>query len=156
MENKYYTPGIEEFHVGFEYEEKGYSRKGEWTTLVLDSYDMKTRDSGAPGECAFPNTWDNIEEDIETGNIRVKHLDREDIESLRWVFVLEANQNLYAYKKEGYRLSFLRNLKSFIIHKTDGKGYIYKNKEMIGCPIFIGNIKNKSELKRLMQQLNVG
>ena len=63
MKDKYYTPEIEEFHVGFEYE-VNYG-KDRWVKEGLHY---------APQVVTLP--YKNLE------NIRVKHLDREDIESL--------------------------------------------------------------------------
>ena len=67
-EKKYYTPSIEEFHVGFEYE---ISYDGEtYQSKVVDDSDELHR----------------IKTAIESLWVRVKHLDREDIESLGWAF----------------------------------------------------------------------
>jgi len=59
--NKYYTPTIEEFHVGFEYELK---TEGEWVSQTLDIDYSLNRVAGGLAN-----------------NTRVKHLDQEDIES---------------------------------------------------------------------------
>jgi len=60
-ENKYYTPEIEEFFVGFEYEvyDKLHGVWNKENNFFLQQGDFKD-------------------------SIRVKHLDREDIESLGW------------------------------------------------------------------------
>ena len=68
-EKKYYTPSIEEFHVGFEYE---ISYDGEtYQSKVVDDSDELHR----------------IKTAIESLWVRVKHLDREDIKSLGWKYV---------------------------------------------------------------------
>lgn len=64
---KYYTPDISEFHVGFEYEQitTNYPDKNNWQKAVVRT----ERDSPY-------QLW------ITNGTVRVKHLDQEDIESL--------------------------------------------------------------------------
>jgi len=69
MENKYYTPTIEEFHVGFEFEfrHSDYKEDG-WKKFTTPVFNMERED------CPF--ACQTLEE------YRVKYLDREDIESL--------------------------------------------------------------------------
>jgi hypothetical protein len=72
MENKYYTPAIEEFHVGFEYE---ILHNNEWKkTSVFNN--------SCGGDIIFEiknmGHWDVVSKP------RVKYLDKEDIESLGW------------------------------------------------------------------------
>ncbi len=60
MTEKYYTPSIEEFHVGFEYE---FFHNNEWrkqTFSLIDGWPKDLKDS------------------------KVKYLDQEDIEGLQW------------------------------------------------------------------------
>ena len=122
MESKYYTPTIEEFHVGFEYE---YENRG-------SLYDKENWVKATGGiESQSPR-----ERHIAEGKIRVKHLDREDIESLGWryqedsgKYVLETDVTYFWMEEFGKN--------SFVVDET----------------FFI--IKNKSELKKLMQQLRI-
>jgi len=63
--NKYYTPKIEEFHVGLKYEEY----LGSWIKFEYDGSQTLKKESfyddyGCP--------YDSIEEDIETNSVRVK------------------------------------------------------------------------------------
>lgn len=140
MENKYYTPEIEEFHVGFEYEEDD----SEWSKRTFESYmDLEI-----------------LNDDIREGNIRVKILNKEDIESLGWELICPAKSknscSLYqwnkAYDYEGSDLE----IRWHISHYSDNKLIIHNNQyydsEVV---IFSGTIKNKSELKKLTQQLNI-
>lgn len=69
MENKYYTPNIEEFCVGFEYEFKWKPNKSEWKAL-------KNR---------HPEDLIESIENEYNKEYRVKYLDKEDIESLTTV-----------------------------------------------------------------------
>lgn len=121
--SKYYTPEIEEFHVGFEFEE---FYNDVWNQRVYISgyfmdYDMS---------CRFGKEKDKI---------RVKYLDREDIEST--IFYFDENgcyHDRWADKS---------------LFHSDGE-----NKVMIkikGDTVFHGTIKNKSELKKLLKQLGI-
>lgn len=133
MENKYYTPTIEEFHVGFEFEQKigtSVSTKEEvWVKSIFEF---------------IPNA-DKILSILSDDLIRVKLLDREDIESLGF--------ELYVIKE--YTISFLKKCTGFsvfiIYQETNTVISVYINAEKI----FLGNIKNKSELQKLMTQLNI-
>ena len=73
--NKYYTPELEEFHVGFEYEyfTKDWVGKDYTHTWVKLKFNQKED---------YGNDLDNMVYFIETEQVRVKYLDREDIESL--------------------------------------------------------------------------
>jgi hypothetical protein len=115
---KYYTPEIEEFHVGFEYE---YNYE-EGITRVLGTNDT-----------------------VDTEEVRVKYLDKEDIESLGFKLDNVHNEVKFNYLMFPYRLEHTPHNNRLDIYKwgdeCDMIGYI--------------NIKNKSELKRLLKQLNI-
>ena len=118
MENKYYTPGVEEFHVGFEYELQADDELWYWS-----------------------NVWqDIILKCIEGGRCRVKHLDREDIESLGFT-QCKKDKDWFDYEGEQYWM-----------YLEDGRWSICDEDSTVG---FQGTIKNKSELKRLLKQLNI-
>lgn len=74
MENNlYYTPTIEEFHVGFEYEVM-IPEKSIWSKEVFflnDSHINLVK-------------WVTIQDEFTIHKIRVKTLDQSDIESLGW------------------------------------------------------------------------
>lgn len=127
--NLYYTPTIEEFHIGFEYEEYQFLERN-WKTV----------------KCEFikPNTT------IDSKWFRVKYLDQSDIESLGWEF-----------EKEHVGLEQL----SFSINGPIYEDILYMDFDSKYMRIawlgegditrFSGTIKNKSELIKLMQQLNI-
>jgi hypothetical protein len=162
MENevKYYTPAIEEFHVGFEFEEfdgvnwiKSNNESGQYLSWFMDSVSINL---GLP-------------------RVRVKYLDKEDIESLGWKFeeggILHfPNERwLYGEKFKLYKIEtdrliyFLEGLKEVY------KGFdVFDNKVIISIynketfkddqkpqHLFNGIVKNKSELARLMEQLGI-
>lgn len=113
--SKYYTPEIEEFHIGFEYEQEDINEGG--SSLSWYKHTI--------GEGKDIDTLDRSEE---LGlSYRVKYLDREDIESL----------DLPSYIKI---TNILNNLWEII--GTNAR-------------IFRGEIKNKSELKKLLKQLGI-
>ena len=130
MENKYYTPEIEEFNIGFEFE---FKDNGVWTK---DKFICNSK---------FGFTFDDMPE--LANNSRVKYLDEEDIESLGWEFK-DTNSNGDLYQKNNfylYQKETMLNLEDRIIGKSLIESTHY----------FYGTIKNKSELIKLMQQLNI-
>ena len=154
MENKYYLPKIEEFHIGFEYE--------------VRQQEMQY------GECVYGNEWETIEcegnmflqyIDISSGNIRVKYLDRSDIESFGFKFDATRSKVdgnfVGSYENEKYYLDYspysysgefnssvhLRVMKIKDIPITS-----YQSNYQF---IYDGIIKNKSELKKLLIQLEI-
>lgn len=144
--NVYYIPSIEEFHVGFEYYFCSAYQEGVSATEIIidgkDGYEPKvfTFDvynyNHSKGE-----SWKDVFESMLTyEQIKVKYLDREDIESLGW----KCNY-IDQYFKDGYTILidddyFLQVL------KDDSEEDIY---------LFQGTIKNKSELKVLLKQLGI-
>lgn len=126
MEAKYYTPTIEEFHVGFECEIEHITPAGNTTEYKKHTV---TED-------------DNIKELYESNDWystpRVKSLDREDIESLGWK--QENIENLFSLN--GFDL--LINNKWITISEDKADEYCFR-----------GKLKNKSELKRIMVQTGI-
>ena len=163
MNNKYYTPTIEEFHVGFEYETRMYYKNDPiWTKG--DFQDVVDGD------------WYNFE----VKNCRVKHLDREDIEGLGWEFdknyseMVGEHYSMVFSKKVNHRgddkaLMMIYNTSStwmlISINSKEGVSYLMESKtNEVSIPIitvetnntlFAGKTKNKSELKRLLKQIGV-
>jgi len=128
--DKYYTPTIDEFHVGFEYE---YLRLNDtntgWNTKVCDIDTMKALES--------------IKKYLKHPIIRVKSLDKDDIEDLGWK--TNIIENIIEFRIELYTLILYTTI------DRDRMIVINYSSE----PIFIGIIRNKSELKQLMTQLNI-
>jgi len=120
--NKYYTPDISEFHIGFEYEFQNTSRYA-WKPNVIDESNITP-----------------VIKDIQRGNTdynyRVKYLDVADIESLGFKQYYEQYQFI-----KGNAIIVLKSDKSILIESGMNK--------------FYGKIKNKSELKKLLIQLNI-
>jgi hypothetical protein len=128
MEEKYYTPTINEFHTDFEYE---VLEKGNWIKKndFSNAYDYED-------SCLY-----GLIKDLEKGNIRVKYLDTKDIESFGWIedkiFLLDDS-------------TWFKLNSNYLRHYYHGELYIQNgNKEMI----FNGVCKNKSELERVLKQI---
>lgn len=138
--NKYYTPDIEEFHVGFEYEkfEKTLVYDNQWR-FKLNKYKFNTKH--------VTNTFFNYNfvEDLKEDKIRVKYLDQEDIESLGFKY---QKHNTYYKKLTDKILLRLETLKDNILlieYFVNGSS----------ASSFMVVIKNKSELKKLLKQLKI-
>tara|TARA_R110000868_G_scaffold14173_3_gene66100 strand:- start:2350 stop:2757 length:408 start_codon:yes stop_codon:yes gene_type:complete len=130
INSKYYTPEIEEFHVGFEYEiTNGY----EWVKKIFSKEDLKSF------------LYEQLENGINQQHIRVKYLDKEDIESLGWSDYIPPQEYNHVWKKGNFWISVWFNNEIPKVRIT------FKNLFFL----FDGNIKNKSELKKLMQQLEI-
>lgn len=144
QENKYYTPSIEEFHVGFEYE---------YCTNCLATATMATLTQKDENWIKKVFTEDNLFEPTFAYNFfeisklsRVKYLDKEDIESLGW----KDGEN---YGLSGYVLNYATDDSYQMYYNEDNQfTQIYNWNSKI---IFEGVIKNKSELKRLLKQLGI-
>ncbi len=78
-----------------------------------------------------------------TGKLRVKYLDREDIESLGW----EARTKEYVHYTKGIYDLFHYSKENVI--------KIYAQKELMVLILDKCKIKNKSELKKLLKQLGI-
>jgi len=130
MENKYYQPSIEEFYIGFEYE-----------TIYLQDYDNWVKETLSQGDAIY--FFDSYIADALPLEFRVKYLDKEDIESLGFK-QSETDKNWYDYKNERFWL--------YKENDKDTNWTISDNESEVG---FTGIIKNKSELKILLKQLNI-
>jgi len=145
MKNKYYTPEIEEFRVGFEYEAINIDN-AQWGICKC-----------TPGFGAF----DDDKGDLEDGRIRVRYLDEEDILSLR--FKNPSYSVCTWYELEGhFEDSFasygywtkIRLVHCGLDNKIKIVAYEY-SWDAVETVIFAGAIKNISELKVLLKQLNL-
>lgn len=130
MENttEYYTPELNEFYVGFEYESEEMSKCGSSTEMVksiiknpqdiINAFDF--------------NDWHS--------SVRVKKLSKECVESLGWTY----------YKHDYYTLlNYTMWIEQEYIKIQVLGDYDF---EETG---FNGVIKNKSELSKLMTMLNI-
>jgi hypothetical protein len=146
MENKYYTPEIEEFHVGFEYEVKVYKKdewiKCKWTELNVMSAEFNL-DFGQAYDLPKVTVPDTI---------RVKYLDREDIESLGFTFTEDKWSTCVGFEIP------LKETKKVILNwwwKEKQISIDVRVQGMLDKQVGGLTIKNKSELKKLLKQLGI-
>ena len=152
---KYYTPDISEFHVGFEYERmNGYD--WECSEIILSDF------SGMYCNRNEENEFDEIA--LHLREVRVKYLDVKDIESFGFTHTTSLNgyqenfriEKLFRRLNEDYDSTMWVNVYLQYapdIHRVAISGDISDG--TMGEKFFEGIIKNKSELKRLLIQLNI-
>lgn len=129
MSSMYYTPELESFHVGFEYEiTNGY----EWIKETFTHEHFNTF------------LYNHLDNAITQEQVRVKYLDKNDIKSLGGV-PSKASKEYFVFQGK-YRLC-VDTVTPNLISITN----IEKQDRMM----FIGYIKNKSELKVLLKQIGI-
>lgn len=137
MENKYYTPSIDEFHVDFEFEFNGVDCN--WNQTGFDKHKiLPTKDDyfGLFTLGWVEKIYYKPDDPLENW-IRVKYLDKEDIEEL-------------GFMQEG-QCSF-KNKDNWYIEWMDGDTLdIY----CVSDCRFKGTIRNKSELKKVMEMVGI-
>lgn len=121
MVNTYYTPNIEEWHIGFEYEFKRVDDTEYTKAAIKDSLQIN-----------------DILNSIYS--LRVKHLDADDVKDL---------YNTYKISNSKF--------KTFLSEKFENDNVtilqvVNQNSSQL---LFYGTIKNKNELQKLMQQLQI-
>ncbi len=135
--SKYYTPELEEFHVGFEYYHATFKDQELSKYIVDDSYDFST-----------------LKEEIIGEVVRVKYLDREDIESLGGVKIKDVHNgkhpsyDCFSFERPKYEWFVV------MFNYTDNWCTIHMENHTEDIR-FYGAIKNKSELKRILKQLGI-
>lgn len=131
MTDKYYTPTIEEFHTGFEYE---YLQPGgAWAKHNLDGNPII--------QCELDEYADDLMK-LAHAITRVKYLKKEDIESFGWKFYWNHHSELI-FQLNGWTLTYNTEAHKVQLNKDDA---VYIQKLII---------KNKSEFKKLMKQLEI-
>jgi hypothetical protein len=144
MEKTYYTPEIEDLVIGLKveyyYKSNTKDSKWEWKEAILKESDI---DSARVAFSARNKRADGF------GAIRVKHLDREDIEGEGWDFDQETKDGQFFYFGQWDDWALIlggRNGSSQRVH-------IYRmNHEQEG---FCGTVLNLSEFRKLMKQLGI-
>jgi hypothetical protein len=139
MGEKYYTPEISEFHVGFEYE--NFVKHKGWTKRVLEN--LASVDSNEDGLI------------LDYDDYRVKRLDKEDIISLG---IPESSGDYdFSLHSERYTVQ-IEVLDDYLDSPDINITYtIFEEGSPFGIDkgCFFGKIKNKSELKRILTQLGI-
>ena len=133
--NKYYVPEKEEFCIGFIFEELDFDE------VESEVFIKKTIEH--PDEIYYV---------ISGITVRVKHLDQEDIESLGWEFVKKhPGTECYDFEISDIKLDVDFDAKNKMHVRIYLSSEDYENE----LNLFSGTIKNKSELEKLMSQLNI-
>jgi len=141
--NRYYTPKIEEFHIGFEYEY--YSPLfEEWKQCVYADLE----------DCY--HAVKDISQNLET-KYRVKYLDNTDIEELGFRYKAKTidlwfeKQCIYL-REDGHHLNNIKLQYGLHDNKLKITFCYVSGEEQIH---FEGKIKNKNELIKLLKQLEI-
>lgn len=147
MDNLYYTPEIEDFCIGFEYE---VFEKEEYNPNFM--YLVAPNTEGSWYKDTYPSkVFGYSLPRIMERELRVKYLDNIDIEELGWKNnIIEIEDDKY---KQYIRIK-LEGKYTKIEVSTHKKGVRYFASPPYSI-IFVGIIKNKNELKKLMKQLNI-
>ena len=139
--SRYYTPSVEEFHIGFEFEHlncEGRLVVGE----LVGSCDWHKETCDADWLNIINDDYEHDEEEVK--RYRVKFLDREDIESFGFSIKSGVNNRGKFYNSYGVNL----------YHRDEDQKVIIGDKDL-GSVIFNGNIKNKNEFKRVLKQIGL-
>jgi len=166
-ENKYYQPQIEEFHIGFKFELRNtYDSTDEdyniWRECTIkDSHTILRLDSNFEED--YEHLLSNIEYELNKGNIRVKYLDKSDIESCGFKLIEDDGGTLYFEKNESdysvWEIMFHKDVKDdyniFIenIYQNKLTGKILLREHWSRYSYFKGEIKNISELQQVLKMI---
>lgn len=140
MKDKYYTPTADEFHIGFEFERRDPISR-EWRSVTLTNNSI-------------------IAPDPDPDVVRVKYLDRDDIEDLGFDYYRDMepipNRN-DCHVSHGYLFEKEDRINQFDLYLfSDGIVWIGHTKECgFEGYVFKGLVKNKSELKRILTQIGI-
>ena len=137
-ENKYYTPSIEEFHIGFDYQ-----------------YYVATTSLWHDQSIVFIEDFEEIEEDLSYNKIRVKYLDQSDLEEIGFKHVEDKMVGdigqLFTLNNGRYFVHLEYTIfSSWASIKIETSVYENSTRTLVVHSI---RIKNKLELKKVMQML---
>lgn len=158
---KYYTPSIEEFHVGFECEWQCKIRKGTWNKQICDQ-DLVN--------IAYSTHEHADEEEPFSEQFRVKYLDSSDIESFgfkkrlkdEWIgwkdYALDTISGEIPYFLSAtIHIPRMDDCYKIYLHRylDDDTKLETRINEGESELVFKGKIKNRGELIRLLKQLSI-
>jgi hypothetical protein len=140
-EVKYYTPELEEFHIGFKYEYNCnsdiYGRK--W---IVNNLSLEDIQQDCDGGYEYSNPYNASNYGV---SIRVKYLDENDIKDLGWEFD-ERVRNAHYFNLSTYCMEVIYYSDRILVDiSEDGD-----------CDISAKlYVKNKSELKKILKMIGV-
>jgi hypothetical protein len=156
IDKKFYVPDISEFHVGFEYEH--LPKRYLWFLNGLgpkDTWIKETFYAGA-GDDGESEIYE-LDALIDDKAVRVKYIDREDIENTLCELKLEKNlswrvgrcsDSFQEYVTEKHTILYgLRSLRVII--------ELLSSPNNNGGVVFCGDINNKSELKKILKMVGI-
>ena len=132
-QNKYFTPDIEDLHIGYKCEQKDES---EWTSYIIDQKSL------------LYTTLRDLESS-EKSFIRTKFLDKSDIESLGWKWFTNASYG------EDYEM--INNNKKYVLSQIENTQeiYVYLIDESKDYVLFNGQCKSINELRIIHKLLQI-
>ncbi len=150
MKKDYYTPEMEEFHSGFEFE---YLYGSEWHKHNLD---------GSP---IIHHELDEFKDDLMKlahAIVRVKHLDKEDIEECGWDFYQEMEKTYLDEPCLMFHNDELNLMLGFYYHsnrislatKDPSKSEIFLKTNQDPNRISLLKVKNKAEFQKIIKMLD--
>jgi hypothetical protein len=134
---KYYTPTAEDFYVGFEYE--NFVKHEGWTKRTLER--LSDYGFNEKGFC------------IDHEDYRVKYLDEQDIIDLEFSSI-SGYYELYMekyFQRENITARIFYEEDRIVNIEVGDKG----SKASEFRTVFYGNVKNKSELKKILSMLGI-
>jgi hypothetical protein len=162
MTTTYYTPKVEEFHIGFEFE------------VHINTGFIPT-DHFKEGEEWAKTTWDYFDcidtATVNQNDYRVKRLDQQGLEDLgflkrprgTWAGFIDYKYNglidgeVDYFLRASIHIPVMGDRWRIVLHRhlDDDTKIDKKISESESAIVFEGRIKNKSELRRLMIQLGI-
>lgn len=138
----YYTPSIEEFHEGFEFElNNAPGLSDEWTPIKIS------------GLRFFPS-----DQQLASFKVRVKYLDQKDLFALGWVLIADdlgcEFRDKWWYEKE-YWDEKTQSIQEMNLLYNPKNNWLLISQEYDNATRFAGYLKNKSELCNLMEMLGL-
>ena len=155
MDKEYYTPAVEEFHVGFEYEQN--------YDIVLTAQELAEQESTWDTKVFEVKDYEFIEHLVKTEYVRVKHLDREDIKSLGWDYTRTQYGLVHRFTRDGGVSDMAKGTFILVFNSEKFLVTIIFEEENFGIPVdsvqrfvlFDGRLENKNELKTLMKWVQI-
>ena len=144
---KYYTPSIEEFFVGFEFEFRSSfedSINSSWNKLIYSAFPVE-----------MPEVFYYGLATLDKNQFRVKYLDASDIEELGFTVIKTKGNAFEAIKKFNFTYEDCTTEGEYNIIVGGDKYCIIKLKDIGETILFRGEIKNKNVLKQVLKMLDI-
>ena len=162
MENKYYTPKVEEFHVGFEIEVYNQSTSS-WYKKVCTIESIQEDILSVYGAAGMDWTLDGEDENHPSCRTRVKYLDKADIEECGFTRefttfseILKAPTEVYISEDKNLMLAHYPDLNKVTITTRDfSKNKITSKHTWDDKQVNLLSVNNKTELIKLLKQLEI-